>query len=514
MNTVGTRRHEGRNVLVLDTGMTPRAFAQSKFSLVLGSAGLIIDPSGSVDTWIAEGTVCDESRSRKKMLVYGPQFAGISLLDTIRDTDRDAAWNRFHQCIAAINRAFLAGTVSAETLTAIAGSGPEAILVAEDGRILVLPFDLYTRCLAGQGEKHEIENRLLWIHPDYRTLNPSWAFSFMAGTLAYRISSGKPPFNSDGILKAEELSFNTRNGVFEPLELAVWAIRPAAAACINSLISTGVATGTETLLAFGPVYGGILDPAREGVPETAEFVKTKKASEKKRTGRMLRKNFFRRNRTTLTVIGIAAIVVAVFFASWLHDLAGRPSTEGMGTAEIVAGYYAAIESLDQEIPGAYTTRGVKPDYAEFTTNLFVTSKVRQAYEQNTGIISPARLFALRDPGNFTVYGITGLSVDPVSGDETHAEYEVSFFLWMPFSEAVSSGGEGEVRLSVHRYRDAVSLEYRKDRWMITGIRSLERTPIEGDGGKILKAIADKTADALEWAPTPEEIEKAATPPVN
>ncbi len=512
MNIVSTRRVEDRTVLALDTGMTPRAFAQSKFPQILGSSGLILDPSGTVEPWIPEGTVYDESRTRKKMLVYGPEFVGVSLLEAITSIDQDKAWRLFHHCIAAINRASLGGTISAEMLTTIAGAGPEAVLIAEDGRILVLPFDVYTRCLAGQGEKHEIENRLLWIHPDYRTLNSSWAFSFMAGALAYRISAGKPPFNSEGIQKAEELAFNTRNGVFEPLELAVWAIRPAAALCINSLISTGVATGTETLLAFGPAYDGILDASRVGVPEPEDFLKAKKSSEKKRTGRMLRKNFFRRNRSILTVIGIAFVVIAVFFGSWLHDMAGRPTTKGMGTAEIVAGYYAAIESLDQEIPAAYTARGVKADYTEFTTNLFVTTKVRQAYEHDTGIISPARLFALRDPGQFTVYGMTALSIVRKTEETAHAEYEVSFYLWMPYSERKEQAEEGGARLSVHRYRDAVSLDYRKEMWQITGIRGIERTPIEGDGAKLLKAIADKSADAFEWAPTPAEIEKAAAPP--
>ena len=514
MNIVSARQLEGRTVLALDTGMTPRAFAQSRFSLVLGSGGFVLDPAGTVEPWIPEGTFFDETRARKKMLVYGREFAGTPLLEAITCEDREAAWRRFHHCTAAINRAFLAGTITPEALTAMAGAGPESVLVAEDGRILVLPFDVYTRCLAGQGEKVEIENRLLWIHPDYRTLNPSWAFSFMAGTLAYRIAAGKPPFSSEENMKAEELAFNTRNGVFEPLELAVWSIRPAAAACINSLISTGIATGAETLLAFGPAYDGILDPAREGMPESAEFLKTKASSEKKRTGRMHRKNFFRRNRSALMVAGIAAAVIAVLAGSWLRDLAGRPTTKGLNSVEVVAGYYAAIESLDQEIPQAYTARDVKPDYTEFTTNLFVTSKVRQAYEQNTGIISPARLFALRDIGNFTVYGMTGLSIARVSENDTKAEYEVSFYLWMPFSESAASGGEGGVRLSVHRYRDMVSLEYRKEMWVITAIRNSERRQIEGDGAKLMKAVSDKTADAFEWAPTPEEIAQAAAPAQN
>ncbi len=69
-------------------------------------------------------------------------------------------------------------------------------------------------------------------------------------------------------------------------------------------------------------------------------------------------------------------------------------------------------------------------------------------------------------------------------------------------------------MSVHRYRDAVSLDLRKEMWKITGIRSLERTLVEGDGSKLFKAIADKTADALEWAPTPEEIAREASPASN
>ena len=178
--------------------------------------------------------------------------------------------------------------------------------------------------------------------------------------------------------------------------------------------------------------------------------------------------------------------------------------------EIVAGYYNGISALDQEKPAAYTTKSVKIEYSDLITNLFVTSKVRSAYEPETGIMTPAQLFLERSPGKKTIFGITALSIDKINADENEAEYSVSFFIWMPFaSEKANNAGlpETAVQLSVYKYKDIVVLTYQKDRWKITGIQKMERTLVEGNGKALVGTIATGFADGLPYAPSQTEIQK-------
>ncbi len=509
MYIVSTKENEGRSVLTMDTGMTPRAFAQTRLPQTLSRAGYIIRPSLEIEEWIPEGTFCDETRPNAAMQVWGPLFSGDTLLASITGDDRESAWKKLYQCVSLISRASIAGKISPEIVTALSGAGPEAILLAEDGSVLLLPSDLYTRCIDGHGEKNVVENRLFWIHPDFRTQNPSWSFAFLAGTLAYRIIAGKPPFHPGDSAQAEELAVNMQKGIFEPLQLAVWEIRAAAASCINALISTGIATSTDTLLAFGPAYSSILDPSKEGIPPTSEYTGEKAKAEKKRKAIIARKRFFHRHRTSLIVGGAIAALTAVLAGTYLNDIKDRPDTKGLNALAVVTGFYRGLASLDQEIPQAYLLRGVKTEYSDLITNLYVTSKVREAYEKDVGILSPARLFLLRSPEKKTVFGITGLTAEKVSENTADAEYTVKFYIWLPFSpgSADTANPEADVQLSVYQYQDTVMLASRKGLWKISKIQNVRKDLIEGSGKALLEKIADGSADVLPYAPSRTDLEK-------
>jgi hypothetical protein len=519
MTIVDIREHDGRYVLAVDTGVTARTFAQSKLSTMISAAGIILDPAGGATEWLAEGTFRDGEGSRERMYVYGPAFAGTSLLAAFSQ-DRAAAWKLLNGAILLLHKAVGSGLITKEQLTAIAGAGPESILVSEDGRVLVLPSEIYTRCIVNQGARIDFENRLRWIHPDYLTITPSRSFSFLAGTAAYRIVAGRSPFERsidmggaepDGneMPFAEDTARSIRKSIFEPLELAVWNIRPAAAACINTLVSTELAASPDTLIAFGPDFSAILDPAKEGVSETPEFIAAREQAAKRREFRIKKERFFRKNRYALMIGGVILLAAAILTGTWINDQKAKPTTLGLSPLEVVSGYYKAIDTLDQAIPEAYLDRGVKTDYAEFTTNIFVTSKIRQSYEQGAGILTPAELFALKKPDNRSIYGIVRLNIEEKTVSATSATYAVSFCLWLPMSEKVDvNASDDTVQLSVYRYADEVTLEYRKDRWIISGIRPETRSLLEGDGAKILASVADGSADAQDWAPTADAIQAA------
>lgn len=514
MNIVEIREHDGERVLAVSTGMTARAFAQSKMSLALSSRGFLFRPDGTVEPWIPEGTFCEEIDGRDMTWIFGKAIEGETLVASTGG-NRENAWKALHASVSAISRAFVENKITDAELTSIAAAGPGAIIGGEDGNVLALPSDIYIRCIGAHGEEAEIENRLLWIHPDHRTLNPSWAFSFMAGTLAYRIAAGVAPYGrlsgtKRKMSRSEEIALDMRNGLFEPVDVAVWAIRPAAAACINALVSTKVATSTDTLVSFGPEIGSVIDPAKESIPESEEFAAAREAKTKKLLASARTEDFFRRYRITFRVGIIVLVLAGALVGTFIHDVSSKPDTFGLTPEAVISNYYRAIAEMDQEVPRGYMVKGLKTGYDDYVTNLYVTSKVRATYE-GAGVISPAQLYLAKEPGKGMIYGTTRLALGDVRVSGNKAESIVSFYYWIPLSAENEQNAEAEtdaVQLSVYDYCDRITLEWVKDRWKISDVGEIRRTLVVGDGEKLLESIAEGKAGDLPFAPSPEDIAAA------
>jgi hypothetical protein len=520
MTIVEAKEREGRGVLAIRTGLTPRAFAQSKLPRETTSRGLIFEPSGSIRAWIPEGTFSEGSGPEERVWVYGPEFPGQTLLSML-SSDRETAWARLHQAISLIHKAALSGLVTSADLALIAGAGPEALVCGENGSVLALPHGLYTRAIANQGERIAFDNRLRWVHPDRRTISPARAFAFLAGTCAYRIAAGFPAFGeaiamgenapAEPSIFVEDAARNIRHSIFEPLSLASWELRPAAASCIDALVSTQLAASADTLLAFGTEYKSLIDPQKEGHPASEAHKAAREASARRRAGLVRRERFIRKYRRAFAIVGAIAVTTGILAGVLISDLRSKPTTIGLSPMEVVSGYYGAIDRLDQEIPKAYRDSAVVIDYENIVTNLYVTSKIRQSYEGEEVIISPATLFALGNPGKRGVYGLTNLSIKENFSSANAAEYSVSLYQWLPESEhPVETAADGTVpaQLSISRRTETMRLEWRKDRWMISAFIPTGRTLITDDATLIFFQIEDGTARAQPWAPTGEEIEAA------
>ena len=521
MDIVSVKTHEGHAVLALNTGLTSRAFAQSKLPRCLTLPAFVLDPSGSVERWNMEGTFCEASGGKETVFAYGPAFSGATLLAIVQGVDRKAAWEGLYRTISLITKANLAGKIGDETLRDVATAGPGAIVCANDGRILILPSELYIRALSAQSIDVVTASRFFWVHPDAASLNTSWSFAFLSGTLAYRIAAGREPFpapesahksGEDGTVH-EQIARSMNGGIFEPIELAVWNIRPAAAACINALISTDVAASTDTLLAFGPDFSSLLDPSKEGTGATVDFLEKKKSAKRQRDAAIGRESFFRRHRRAFRISAVVVGFFAFIGAILVHDLRSKPSTQGMLADEVIHGYYAAIANLDQEIPTAYAAHDVQIDYADIITNLYVTNKMREAYERDAGLLTPAKLFAEGKPGKKAIFGLTRLDIRQGSADTGMVHYEVSYYLWLPVGPEGKSGAESnpatnaedQKPLTIYRYQDSVTLSLIKNRWLVSRITPKERALVTEAGEKIYSEIEKGNANAEQWAPSPEEI---------
>lgn len=523
MEIVSSRKVDGRDSLVLSTAMSERDAARSRIAQEITATGIVVDQDGSVSEWIAEGARREDDVDA--VSIIGPGFPGTTLLASVLSGDPSASWPLLHRAATAVLKAQASGLVDDDRVRAIASAGPEAIVCGADGRVLFLPADPYVRALESHGGKVAVENRALWVHPDADTIDVERSFSFLVGTLAYRIVAGREPFpvpdkstrKGDDGTDEEIIARNVCKGIFEPIRLARWDIREKAASSIDALISSEVAASVDTLLAFGPDFEALVDRDRAASGKPEDFSRQKTSAQRKREAAVVRESFVRRHRASFVIGSVIAFFVAMLAGLYVHDVAQRPTTFGMPPEAVVRGYYGAIARLDQEIPAAYASKGVKSDYSEILSRLFVSAKMREAYERVDSVISPAELFRGENPGSLTVFGMTRFSAQPVRQSSTEIIYDVSYYLWIPADpEAENAPAEtvkGETAptaakhpLSIFWYREAVTLSFPKDRWLVTRIEPKARTLISGDAALILSKIADGTASREGWAPTDEELE--------
>jgi hypothetical protein len=543
MDIVSKSAHEGREVLAIATGMSEHDAARSKLSQVITAPALVIDAEGAVARWTAEGTYCDAESGN--LVIWGPAFPGPTLLASARSTDRKSAWANLHRVASTIKKAHISGAIDDETLRSIATAGPEAIVCGTDGRVLVIPAELYLRALSSLGEEVNAENRAFWVHPDANTLNAAWSFAFLAGTLAYRVVTGHVPFpvpervsGEDGTA-LEMIARNIGQGIFEPVELACWNIKKQAADSINALISATVAASTDTLLAFGPDYAALFDPTKAGTEAPNDFIEKKRTAKRRRDATVDRESFIRRHKRSFGIGAIVTLFLGLLAGIYFHDLAARPTTRGLAPERIVRGFYAAIARLDQETPTAYSGRGVKEDYADMLASLFVTVKMRQTYERDNPLLSPQELFRGQEAAGKTIFGISRLEIATQEESAREVRYAVSYYLWLPVDppseESAGQGDKTEVKkgesgttaatatsttgkaaedtatatpayppLSVYQYREMVTLTRGKDRWLIEAIEPTARTLVVSGSQAVLSALSSGEAGSEPWAPFPGE----------
>ena len=114
------------------------------------------------------------------------------------------------------------------------------------------------------------------------------------------------------------------------------------------------------------------------------------------------------------------------------------------------------------------------DDIEMTSQLYVLSKMRQAYEMN----EPSSVMAAQDwinsgaaPTEKVVFGVSGLSLQTLDADESDGEvsFKVAYSLWAPaFNNDESEEG---LRVPGEQTRvDEIRLVLHEDQWRIAEIK--------------------------------------------
>ncbi|QQO07464.1 hypothetical protein [Breznakiella homolactica] len=447
---------EGRPALGFDTGLNAKAFAQAKLAQLITQPGYIVSPEGTVELWKPVG-VTDRDGA---MIIWGPVFFGVSLSDIIEEPDRNKALDALRSWIRA-------RIVLQEQVENPPYPWPAGAIVADSGTILFPPDGLIKRALDAEGPESWFEGAERWVHPDLSGEN---AAVFSAGTMLYRIFCGVPPFQNGDINKIRS---DIREGVYFPTRLIAPGLNGSIALLIvesiapNSYFSGKKRDGKQETGADSQDSGqkgktrpglreleSVLGPAGSKSADSffssindSELTKIeaeRKQYKKRQDLSVNTRRFIYRNTTILCVAVIAMVVLGLTIRSIIKSRNEQPSTAGMTPLEVVEAYYVSFDSLDHTMMEACVTGKAGKGDIDMARNIFVISRVRQAYEMTNPVTSAQQwLDSGSPPVETLVFGITGLSIEelPSSSPDERPVFRAEYTLWVTQGKDSEAGDE-------------------------------------------------------------------------
>jgi len=482
-----------RLVLGFDTGLSAQDFARAKMAHLLTQSGTIVYPDGIIETWQPEGTTEDE----RTMIVWGPFFPGTALSGIINFNANDAALDALRFWLKA--RMLLEKNSSREGDAPF--NGPIGALIAyqkndaneqqpwrkyPQGTVFFPPERLLNRCFEAEGTVAQLDAGR-WANPD---LNGKEAISFCAGVMLYRIFCGTHPFPGDD---RDETLRDIREGVFVPPDLAAPGLDPQMSEIISGAL--GHIQREKNLkqrpspndianfigLPFLKNVSSWIRPLSE---EEKNKIKTERERYNKKKTRAVKTRRFISRNTTIIAVSIAALIALLLFVrGTIRHRSELPTTNGMTPIEVAEAYYGAFGDLDHILMDACVTGKAGKEDISMVMNLFVISRVRQAYEMTQdNFISAQEWIEEGSPTTErTVFGITNLTVNVLSESGGGVSLEADYTLWMPgsfFREEESKTDQ----LSEEEFailppvsistRDSLELKLIKNTWRISEINRI------------------------------------------
>ncbi|MDR0644916.1 MAG: hypothetical protein LBG05_08480 [Treponema sp.] len=464
---------ENTPVLCFDTGLKERAFAQAGLSRLITQEGIIVRSNGTIEKWRIEGTAERDGN----MVVWGKNFIGQTL-DVILDGEANEAFSAVRFWLKAQIR--LKQTVSeVKNAVSIAPCG----VICSNEALLFLPEQLVVRYVEAKGET--VKKIMRYVHPD---LTGEKAVVWSLACMLYHIFCENDAFLATD---ADILRQDMREGVFFPARFA----RPGIDGRIDSLLQRTFSHSMQNFptledfsflnvkddvaenrdsLAFLPVDEFIYVLSYE---ETKKLILESTRFSKKQKRLTIIWRFFKKNRAIIFGSVAAVVVAAVIVISVIQDRANLPNTKGMTPLDVVETYYTAMSNLDHLVMTGCVLKKAGKDDIDMTSELFVLSKIRQAYEMGKppSIISAETwLQSGAQPTTAVVFGTSHLEIQPLDTDVADGEvsFKAEYKLWAPaFNPSPNDEAIESPRVPGEQPRvDEIRLVLHKRAWRIAEIK--------------------------------------------
>lgn len=534
--------HIGRDSIEIDSGLNEQDFARSRSGQYMSETGFLCTPETNVSNEAVSFRVEDFRFTGTRLgkngtvILCAPSFAGDCLLSLIQNTlsahAETAAGNNAGADSAAAQKKALQAIYSASSAAEyllkqnknFVNCGPAGIIASENGSVLFLPPTLFERSMLSRSGNERAFLYGSWIAP---ISDKSVNLCFTVAACAYAVMSGKRPFEQeDEEKRAEDYLDNN----FIPLTYLIAAENDKTKALLRTIDgalcagtprhtkgglqsarpsqSAGAAAASAKVPAFLPPDFTELLTAASTYSKTDAAANAKKELDEKRTAfiaqrhkTVKRRRFMRKHGVKLAVAA-AAILVAAVSAVGIVKSNNRPTTKDMTAMEVVHTFYSALHNLDTLTIDICGSRKALKNYSNMAATLFVTGKMRQAYENTPSFLTPEQWVASDNPLAFWVFGLTHVRIESEDaaayaqnaqkGDT--AQITARFYILAE---------EGQHNYRVAAYTDRLMLEYGKKYWQITRIDS-QSEDVDFDTELFVQRLSldgsDKIKDDYPWLP--------------
>ena len=223
-------------------------------------------------------------------------------------------------------------------------------------------------------------------------------------------------------------------------------------------------------------------------PSSSDLEKFKAESQKFllcQEKRIRAKRWLRAKSTVIKICAAVFIFAIAAVVSLYRTFLEKRTTKGLTSLQTVEMYYSAVNLLDVDSARASSAKSLG-GRVDRLANIFVTGKTSSMYNACNDLVPPS-VWLVKNQLSHNIYGISNFTVDgspcrtffngqrrkenPVAIFEENGqkiflgetkEYQVEFFIFDSL---------GEDSLCVSLQKEKVSLEFKKDRWIITGIQT-------------------------------------------
>ncbi|AEF80821.1 hypothetical protein [Leadbettera azotonutricia] len=476
---------DGKKELGFDTGLDAQAFAQAKMAQFITQKGWIVFPDRRMETWKASGVY-----EKETMIIWGPAFPGESLDALVRDG------NRKDEALDAIRLWITARAMIGQTEFLYPGASGVFVVTETSadypkGTLLFPPERLVKRCIEAQGNEAIVAAQQ-WVHPDLKNDEET---VFSAGAMLYAVFCGAPPFYREN---DEVLRQDIREGVFMRPGLAAPGFDAELAALIADAISP-IKKNPDAKKRPSPdmLNEALGSPGSKKAlswftalseEELAKIRIEQGQNKKNRELKVKTRRFVARNTAILISCAALALVIVFGTRGYINHQKDLPNTKGMAPVQVAETYYGAFENLDHtQMEGCVINKAGKGDI-DMVINLFVITRVRQAYETYSEANYAAQKWL--DDGSpvtdRTVFGVTGLKLTTLDSDESDGEvsFRAAYTLWVPANMAGDSEPPSSEEIMKPdyvppqpkglEYTDILKIAYHNDSWRISEISRSEK----------------------------------------
>ena len=467
---------KGTEYLGIPTGVQGGGHALSQLMSLKDSPGWVVE-GDTVREWKLHSFV----RLESEVFLYGPYFSGMSLAQVVEMAPDEA----FHYLRRLVNALAL---LEEKTIPAF-DLHMDGVLFSSGDAVLFLPPPVMRMTRVSRLDEAKIESFERLNHPDLRGQD---RMSFTLGILAYRILSGKYPFDSSS---EDDLHFQMRDLRVLPLSLIVPEIREDVSEFVVRAV--GHPPVTNPPMKHPPMKhrsmkhrrrkqeakepgislldwkqhlrrweeGGFRRDVSDEERERCRLEAQQKGAKAEKTFR--RRLYWTRNGKTVAAVSAVVVLTALVLGSVLRNSLAPRSTKGYQPREVVEAFYNGFNRLDHQLMEDCVVEGAAKQEVTEVVNLFVLFNMMSQYETAVETYVPADIWdergrpALRES---TVYGLARLSVREESA-EPDPQYVVEYEKWAPRSTREETDPSA-LPYEGFAMRDRVYLKKDGDDWVI------------------------------------------------